>query len=158
MADNGKKDMVKEYEKMQSKHSLPSYRELDKEYALGSMEPTDFVLRAVLNKMADRCDYARKLLGDLIQPENHIADMQEAEALSDPQKEKILELFKRLSYHAKEFIVQDFDHDEQRCADTIKEFHSEWLSLKPGLLEILRSLKKTWSGKVEIKSEYGYFG
>ncbi|MBN2141926.1 hypothetical protein JW711_01225 [Candidatus Woesearchaeota archaeon] len=152
------KDAKKEYEALASRLSLPSYVELDREFVLGSLEPGNFVLRSVLFKMQDRCDLALKILNDIIQPENHISDMRESEALSDADRKGVLDLVRKLSLKSKEFLIAEFDYSEDQCVGLIKGFFSEWKELKPEFIRILIILRDTWKKDVESKPDYQYFG
>ena len=153
------RDMKAEYSKLQQKHQLPSLDVLDREFSVGQLDQTGFALRSVANKMQDRCDYVRKMLGDLIQPDNHIADMQEAESLGQAEKKKVFEIFRKLSYYSKELVLQDLDYDEKACAELIKKLFAEWAAIKPDLVSVLSSARDTWNGsKVSRQDSAGYFG
>jgi len=159
MADDKKeKDMVQEYGLLGKKYSLPKYEDIDREFPLGHLEPGSFVLRSVCLKMAERCDYTRKLLGDLIQPEAHIADMQEAENITEADRAKVIELFKKLSYYSREFVIRDFDYDEKSSAEMIGVFYKEWSSIKADVVGIMSKLRDSWKKGLVKKQEYGYFG
>jgi|WetSurMetagenome_2_1015567.scaffolds.fasta_scaffold770318_1 hypothetical protein len=153
------KDMVQEYNKLKAKYSLPDFSEMDKEFSIGNIEPGTLVLRNISFKIAERCGIALKILGDLIQPENHLADMQEAERLSQNDKDKVVELFKKLSYYERDFLIRDFDFDEKKCAELIVGFYAVWIVLKQDFLKILISVRDTWKVKDRSTEEYGgYFG
>jgi hypothetical protein len=153
------KDMLQEYDKMRAKHGLPQFNDLDREFAIGILEPGNFVLRSVSMKIAERFGYVMKMLGDLIQPENHLSDMREADSLSEVEKRKVMELFRKLSFFDKEFLIRDFDYDEAKSAELIKLFFSEWPQYKQEFLQIVSSIRDNWKGKERASEEYGgYFG
>lgn len=159
MAEEKKeKDMSQEYELLAKKYGLPGYNDIDREFPLGHLEPGNFVLRSVCLKMAERCDYTRKLLGDFIQPDTHIADMQEAESITDSDKAKVLELFKKLSFYSREFVIVDFDYDEKRSADLIREFYSVWEGIKGDVVQIVARVRDSWKKSLSRKQDYNYFG
>jgi hypothetical protein len=149
----------KEYDKLRSKYALPEYKELDREFGIGNLEPSNFVLRSVILKFAERCDYTAKILADLIQPENHLADMQEAEHISDSEKKKVNELFKRLSFYEKEFLIVEFDYSDDDAAALIKKFINDWMQMKPDFLRILAAVRGAWKEKEHSDNQgYSYFG
>ena len=157
--DKPEKDMQKEYELVKRKYALPDYSALDKEFSFGQLEPTDFVLRGVLSKMHDRLDYSIKILHAIIQPENDLADMQEAEHFSDSEKKQVQEMFKRLSFYEKEFLIADFDYSDEAAASLINQFAREWLRLKPDYLNLLRTMRETWKSRESARrNDASYFG
>lgn len=152
------KDMNKVYEALKEKHNLPELKELDKEFSIGKLEETDFVLRTVVNKMNERLEQALKILGDIIQPENNLANMYEAEGFSDEEKKNIFELFKKISYYYKELLINDFEHEEASAARLINKIFKEWKELKKQLLKTLEKIKKHWKEEKKSRIELGYFG
>ncbi|MBW2990649.1 hypothetical protein KY348_03005 [Candidatus Woesearchaeota archaeon] len=152
------KDMTKEYEALKKKHSLPELAELDKEFCVGKLEETDFVLRVIVSKMSERLEQVAKVLGDVIQPENNLSHVYEAEAFSDDEKKKIFELFKKASYYQTELVINDFEHDEDSAAKLINKTFKEWKSLKQEFLKILEKIKNAWKNQKISKLELGYFG
>ncbi|KYK27344.1 hypothetical protein AYK26_03740 [Euryarchaeota archaeon SM23-78] len=152
------KDMTKVYEKLKKKHGLPDLNELDKEFNIGKLEETDLVLRFVVSKMSERLEQVSKILGDLIQPENNLSNMYEAEAFTDDEKKKIFELFKKLSYHHTQLVINDFEHSEDSAAELIKKTYKEWLEQKKEFLKILDKIKEAWKKETKSRLELGYFG
>ncbi|MBN1793018.1 hypothetical protein JW826_05030 [Candidatus Woesearchaeota archaeon] len=152
------KDAKKDYDLLKEKHGLAELEELDREFVLGQLEPGKFLLRSILFKIQERCDFALKILNDIIQPENHLANMQESERFSDNDRKKVLELMRKLSYGEKELLLMEFNYSEEGAAALIKRFYSDWIAVKPELLNVLERLRDTWKGDSESRQEYGYFG
>jgi len=152
------KDMSAEYAKLKAKYGLPDLTELDKEFAVGNLDPTTFVLRNIMGKMHERIDFMMKMLGDLIQPESHIADMREAEIFTDEEKKGIYELFKRVVWYEREFIIKDFDYSDEHAAALILLFWKDWRVLKSDFLRVLLKMKESWGKDSSSKEEFGYFG
>ena len=152
------KDMIKEYDALKKKYDLPELRELDKEFCIGKLEETHYPLRIIISKMNEKLEQAIKILGDIIQPENNLANMYEAENFSDDEKKKIFELFKKMSYHHKELLINDFAYDEGAAANLIKKGFKEWKNLKKEFLEILNKIKESWRKETKSRLELSYFG
>jgi len=152
------KDASEEYAKLKAKYSLPELNELDKEFSLGTIDCSTFLLRTILDGINGRIELALKILGNLIQPESHIADMHEAEAFSDEEKKKMYELFQRMSGYNKEFIIRDFDYSDDSAAVLINKFYKDWKIIKQDFLRVLSKMKESWSSNNLAKEEFGYFG
>lgn len=152
------KDMTKEYETLKKKYNLPELKELDKEFCIGKLEETTFLLRGIINKMNERLEQALKILGDIIQPENNLANMYEAEGFSDDEKKNIFDLFKKISYYHKELLINDFTHEEDLAAELINKTFKEWKELKQEFLKILDKVKQYWKKETKSRLELGYFG
>nr|MCK4930237.1 hypothetical protein [Nanoarchaeota archaeon] len=152
------KDMTKEYETLKKKYNLPELKELDKEFCIGKLEETTFLLRGIINKMNERLEQTLKILGDIIQPENNLANMYEAEGFSDDEKKNIFDLFKKISYYHKELLINDFTHEEDLAAELINKTFKEWKELKQEFLKILDKVKQYWKKETKSRLELGYFG
>jgi len=152
------RDMIKEYAAIRQKYSLPELNELDKEFCIGTIEPTNFILRSVLDKMKERIEQALKILGDLIQPESHIADMHEAEAFTDEEKKGIYNLFRRFLVYHKEFLIHNFDYSDEAAAQLISKFLKDWKIMKSDFIRVLLKTKEAWGKEIGPKEEFGYFG
>jgi len=152
------KDMIKEYDALKKKYDLPELRELDKEFCIGKLEETDFLLRTIINKISERLEQTLKILGDIIQPENNLANMYEAEPFSEDEKKKIFDLFKKISYYHKELLINNFEHDKDSAAKLINKTFKEWKDLKKEFLEILNKIKESWRKESKSRLELSYFG
>lgn len=152
------KDISEEYKTLKKKYKLPEFKDLDKEFGIGKLEETDFVLRSIINKMSERLEQVLKILGDIIQPDNNLSNLCEAEAFSDDEKKKIFELYKKISYYNKGLVINDFEHNEEAAADVINNVFKEWRALKQEFLKILKKIKEAWKKEALSKLELGYFG
>lgn len=152
------KDMAKEYEALKKKYSLPELNELDREFCMGKLEESSFVLRNIIHKMLERFEYVLKILNDLIQPENSLADMYEAESLPDDEKKNAFELLKKTAYYHRELLIRDFDYNDDTAAALILKVFKDWKEIKKDFLRILNKMKESWKSQAKSKIEENYFG
>jgi hypothetical protein len=152
------KDMTKEYEALRKKYSLPELNELDREFCMGKLEESSFVLRNIIHKMLERLEYVIKMLNDLIQPENSLADMYEAESLPDDEKKNAFELLKKAAYYHRELLIRDFDYSDDSAAAIILKVFKDWKDIKKDFLRILDKMKESWKSQAKSKIEENYFG
>jgi energy-converting hydrogenase A subunit M len=152
------RDMIKEYDALRKKYNLPELKELDKEFCIGKLEESDFLLRTVLMKMAERLEIIVKSTADIIQPESSLSSMYESEALSDDDKKKVFELLKKSSYWQKELLIRELEYSDEAAAEAINKAHKEWLVLKKEFILLLAKIKESWKSERKTKLESGYFG
>lgn len=152
------KEAIEMFNKLKVKYGLPSLEDLDKEFSIGNLEPSNFMLISIIVKMAEKCDFALKIINGIIQPESRLSDMQEAQSLGPKEKQALMDLFKRLSYYEKDFLIVEFDYSEKSAAECIKDFYAQWQNMKPKFIAILKAMQGTWKVATDSKQEYSYFG
>jgi hypothetical protein len=153
------RDMIKEYEALKKKYFLPELNELDKEFYIGKLEETNFILRTILGKVMERIELVFKTLSDIVQPaENSLATMYEAEVFSDDEKKRIFELMKRLAYIHRELVIKDFEYSDDAAAVIILKSYKEWKEMKKEVLRIMEKLRDSWKNDSQSKTAEGYFG
>lgn len=153
------KDISKEYEVLRKKYNLPELKELDREFCIGKLEDTNFLLRTILIKIIERVEAVFKTLSDIIQPaENSLASMYEAEVFSDDEKKNIFDLMKRLAYYQRELVICDVSYTDDATAALINKLYNEWKEIKKEVLKILSRLRDSWKSEAKSKLESGYFG
>jgi hypothetical protein len=137
---------------------MPGFSELDREFCIGKLEETGFVLRVIANKMSERLEHVLKILNDILQPESTLASMYEAESFSDDEKKKIFELFRKISSCHSELLLSDFGYEEESAAKLIVMIYKEWNNIKQEFIMILSKVKEAWKNQKKSKLEFGYFG
>jgi hypothetical protein len=153
------KDMTKEYEALKKKYYLPELKELDKEFCIGKLEDTQFILRTVIGKIMERIELVFKTLSDIVQPaENNLATMYEAEVFSDDEKKHIFDLMKKLAYTHRDLIIKDYEYSDDTAAVIILKAFKEWKEMKKDVLRIMEKLRDSWKSDNKSKAEEGYFG
>jgi len=153
------KDMEKEYDALKKKHNLPDFKDLDREFCIGKLEDTQFILRMIMNKIIERLEGIFKTLSDIVQPsESSLANMYEAEVFSDDEKKAIFDMMKKLAYYHRELLIKDIDYNDDAAAALIIKYYKDWKEMKKELLGILEKLRDAWKGEATSKFEAGYFG
>jgi hypothetical protein len=152
------KDVAKEYEAFRKKYALPELKELDREFYIGKLDETPFILRSIIFKILERFEYIIKMLNDIIQPENSLADMYEAESLSDEEKKNAFELLKKTAYLQRELLIKEFEYTDDAAAASIIKVFKEWKDIKKEFLKLLEKIKDSWKSQAKSKIEENYFG
>lgn len=148
----------KEYEKLQKKHNLPSFDEVNNELEIVLFESEDFLLRQVRRKVSERIDSIIEPLGSLLQPSaESMIDMHECRFFDDKDKKKIIDIYKKLMILSRQALEADIEHDDNADAAVIKDFFKEWLVLKKDILVFLKKMKVCWEKETEIEEKLEYF-
>lgn len=153
------RDMTKEYEALKKKYYLPELSELDREFFVGKLEETNFILRCIIGKMMERIEVLYKTLSDIIQPaETNMATMIEAEVFTDDEKKRIFDLMKKFAYLHRELIIKDYEYSDDGAAVAMLKAFKEWKDMKKEVLKILEKLRDSWKNNEQSKTVEGYFG
>ena len=150
-------EVHKPEDKKKDKHplaaKLATFSILEKEYDLS---PDDTTLKDVLHHMGDRLEFYEKIIIQIMQPEEFSA-LYECAAFSETEKSKLFELYKQIMIINREILRSVVESDEKDMIATIEYAHHELLTLKPGILEIIKKMKLSWS-TIAKKGNIGYFG
>jgi hypothetical protein len=152
-------EQEKKYAELKKKHKLPDFNELNRELEISSIEETDFFLRAIVRKSAEKLDFYAQLLENTLQPDtSNLYSMHEARVFSQEEKIKMNELYARMMKLARESIETSLDNTEENEAKFISLFYSEWKSMKKDLLVFTRKMKDSWNEVDPEEEIVGYMG
>ena len=150
----------KEYKKIQTKHNLPSFEELNEDFHIEkvSESETDFPLREIRKAMAERVFNYLRTVETLINPANApMFVFSVVKTFSGEDKKKLTEIYKELARNEIRLFVIDAEYSEKKEADFVKETFKMWQKIKKDLVKILLSIEKN----IDLKSDNGsrkYFG
>lgn len=148
----------KKYEPLMKKYSLPKLEELDREFDIGKIEAEDFILKEIRKKIAERFNSFRELLGEILQPEEHIATLHESKYFEEGDRTKIFDVYKKIMLVSREASELSVKNDEKEDAEFIKRIFGKMPSIKAELLPIASKLKRSWEFDEEASEKLGYFG
>ncbi|MEK6741575.1 MAG: hypothetical protein AABX91_02870 [Nanoarchaeota archaeon] len=161
MVEEKKLDRLKvEYEKIQKKHKLPSFKELNEDFWIEELaeDETDLLIRKVRIKVGDHLSRAVRFVEGLLNPTNapmfvfSIVKMMDSE-----DKKKLSEMYKELVKSEVRLIKLDFEFNEEKEAQFIRNSYKIWQPIKKELLEIMEKIDLKWDDKAETNNK-GYFG
>lgn len=151
--------MTDTYKKLAQKHGLPGFKELDNEFEIGSLEESNFPLRDVRKKMAEKLDLLGEILGQILQPNpDSIVDMYECKYFEDNEKDKVFALYKDIQILLRENLLCAIRADQKKDAEWIKAVHDSWKDLKQKSLPFIEMLKSTWKEKGDSETQLRYLG
>jgi len=149
-------ELKKEYEKIEKKYSLPSFKELNKDFQIEKIAEyeTDCLLREVRKFMADKFLNYLRFVESVLHPVNApIFIFSIIKSIGSEEKRKFEEIYKKLAGIEIKLIEVDIDSSEEKEAEFIKKSYDMWQGIKKEILEIIESIKK--AGKefgINIKS------
>lgn len=150
--------MEKAYKELKEKHSLPDYNSLNQEFEISSIEEEDFLLRNIRKKILEKIDFTLSIMDDILHPESGFSSYKESGAFSESDRNKIIEMYKRLMFFKRSSTELSFDDSDELNAKFINDFMGEWPKMKETSLVFVRKLKESWQKDILKKEIVGYLG
>ena len=154
-------DILKqEYRRIQEKHRLPSFEELNEDFNIekASEIEVDLLIREIRRYIADKLSNYMRFIEAILNPVNvQMFIYSFIKSLENEEKERLTEIYKKLSKNELRLIELDIKYSEEKEALFIRESFVMWQEIKRDLLEILEKINKNWDNKVESKNK-DYFG
>ena len=157
--EHGLEELKQEYKKLQEKHGLPDFGDLNREFYIEKIaeSETDFLFREIRKFIADKIYNYMRLIETIINPSNSPAFIFSfIKTLTAEDRKKLNEIYERLSETYFEIIKMDIETSEKKDADFIKTSYSFWMKIKKELMPILEKMKL--KGNNEENSSSKYFG
>lgn len=164
MAENKDKksleEFKEEYKKLQKKHGLPSFEDLNKDFYIEKLAEveTDYLIREVRRMVAERIFNSLRMIETFLNPSNapmFVFSM--VKTFTDNEKKALTEIYKELARNEVELIKLDLGYSEEKEAEFIKNSCKIWKKAGKELLEVIKIVEKNWDNKTETNGK-GYFG
>lgn len=143
----------KKYSGFEKKYSLPSFKKLDLDFQISSIENEKFVLREIRKKISHKIEHFTEIIGSLFEGEASISNIYEMKVLTDSKKEEVFKIFKELMKYSRQANILSLSYEEKQEADFIKEFYSKWEDLKEKIRKYLTLLKDSWDKESDINED-----
>lgn len=152
-------DIEERYDALAKEYDLPDYDSLDFEFEIYSLEDAKYLLRAILEKMAQKIYDAVKILEDALYPDaSSYSSIYETRMMGEADKDKILRLHKGMMILLRKSLCIAIDYEDQEVAKFIYEVFSKWQRFKPGFKEIANKLKQAWESETFKDESIKYMG
>lgn len=149
----------KQYTELKKKFKLPEFKEIDFEFELSDLEETNFLLRAIIRRMAEKLDFYSTMLEEILQPDtSNLYAMHETRFFDEDEKKRMYDLYTKLMNFNRQSIEVSLERDEREEANFINGFFDEWKNLKYELLKFVKKMKDSWKKEADIKEDVGYLG
>ena len=152
-------EIEKQYSELRKKYKLPEFREIDLELELSDMEPTNFLFRNIIRKIAEKLDFYLRVLEEVLQPDaSNLYAMHETKFFEDDEKKKMYETYAQLMGLSRQSVELSLGHDGKSEAHFISNFFDEWKPLKIELAVYAKKMRESWKTIADIKEDIGYLG
>lgn len=153
------KEIEKQYNELRKKYRLPEFKEIDLEFEVSDLEETNFLLRAVIRRIAERLDFYTTMLEETLQPDTaKLYAMHESRIFEEEEKKKMFEFYKKLMILNRHCVEISLDNNDKEEANFINDFVNEWGKIKAELLSYIKRMKDSWKAETDIKEDLGYLG
>jgi len=154
------KETEKQYNELRKKHKLPEFKDIDFEFEASDLEETNFLLRAIIRRIAERLDFYSTMLEEILQPDaSNLYAMHETRYLDDDEKKGMYEIYTKFMGFNRQSIEVSLSHSEKDEAEFISSLFEQWKPLKNELLKFVRKMKDSWKDEeADIKEDLRYMG
>ena len=152
--------LKKSYESLQEKYELPPFKSLNEEFHIEKIaeSETEFILREIRICITEKFfNYIRFIESILNPSESPMFVFAITKTLGIKEREKLIELYKKLAKVDIDLIELDLEYSEEKEAKSIREYYPMWQEIKKDFIEIVNVIKKNWDNKIEDKGK-SYFG
>ena len=149
-----------DYAKLQKKHKLPSFEELNQDFNIEKIAETEteFLLREVRKFMGDRLANYMRFVENLLNPANApMFIFSFVKALGTEDRKALSEIYKGLMKLELKFIQVDLESNDEKEAEFVRDSYHFWQKIKKDTSKILKKINDRWDEKPEPNNK-GYFG
>ena len=152
-------EIERKYSELRKKYKLPEFKDMDFEFEVSDLEETNFMLRAIIRRIAEKLDFYCTMIEEILQPDtSNLYAMHETRYLEEDEKKQMYDLYKKMMGTNRLTIELSLDYDEKTSAEFVNSFITEWKSIKKDLLRFVLKMKKSWQVETDIKEDLGYLG
>ena len=148
----------KDYEKLEKKYNLPSFKKIDKEFEISSLEAEDFLLRNVRRRMNNKLTFFTQILDTILFPNpNSLISIHESKSFSEEEKNRLMKFYNELMTFERASLVFDVEPDDKKEAEYINSLWKEWPKIKTETLKLVNKMKNSWKDE-DNKTKNHFFG
>ncbi len=153
------KEIEKQYSELRKKFKLPEFKDIDFEFELSDLEETNFLLRAIVRRIAEKLDFYTTMLEEVLQPDtSNLYAMHETRFFDEEEKKQMYDLYRKLMNFNRQSIEVSLEHNEEEKVNFVSNIFNEWKQLKLELLKFVKKMKASWKTESDIKEDLGYLG
>ena len=152
-------EIEKQYNELRKKLKLPDFKEIDFEFEISSLEQTNFLLREIIRRIAERLDFYSTMLEEVLQPDaSNLYAMHETRFFDQTEKNHMYDLYRILMNLNRQSIEITLEHTDKSEADYISGFLNDWRQIKQDLIKLVKKMRASWKTDMDIKEDIGYLG
>ena len=152
-------EIEKQYSELKKKYKLPGFKEIDWELELSDLEQTNFLIRAIMRRIAEKLEFYSTMLEEVLQPDaSNIYAMHENRFFDEDEKKQMYDIYRKLMTFSRKSVELSMKSNPEEEAEFINEFYDEWQGIKKELVRYIRKMKDSWQFDTDIKEDVGYLG
>lgn len=152
-------EIEKQYNELRRKYKLPEFKDIDFELEISDLEETNFLLRAIIRRIAEKLDFYATVIEEILNPDtSKLYAMHETRNFEAAEKNSMYDLYRKLMDYSRQSIEVSLIREEKEEADFINSFFNEWKDLKKDLLKYIKKMRASWKEEADIKEDLGYLG
>ncbi len=124
---------------------------------LGAQDETSAV-REIARLINERIDGYLKLLEDFLQPDAHIASLNEISFFTEAELEDVSQLYRAMMQLFRRYSRAALSATDEDASAYITTALQRWQEWKPRLHALLRKLEEGWASEQPLQTERSYFG
>ena len=149
----------KQYNELRKKHKLPDFKEIDFEFEISDLDETNFLIRAIIRRIAEKLDFHTTMLEEVLQPDtSNLYAMHETGFFDEGEKKQMYDLYRNMMNFNRQSVEILLENNEKDQADFINNFLKEWREIKNELLGFIKKMRSSWKTDVDIEEDVGYLG
>ena len=152
-------EIEKQYNELKKKYKLPEFKEIDFELELSDLEPTNFLSRAIIRRIAEKLDFYTTMLEEVLQPDaSNFYAMRENRFFDEDEKKQMFDFYSRLMIFSRRSVEISLENDIEEEAEFVNNFYKEWHEMKKELVRYIKKMKDSWQSETDVKEDVGYLG
>lgn len=138
-------EKILQYKKLQTKFNLPQLNELKETFKF-DLEENEKIFDQIRNEISERLfNFTEKIIEPIIAGSDSYSCLFEQEMLSDKERQRLFNLYKKIQVLKWENNLLMVQPDEQRAAEWVKKTWELWnKELEAELSTVCRKLSDSW--------------
>jgi hypothetical protein len=152
--------LKKEYSKIQKRHSLPDFEEMNRDFGIEKLSETEteHLMREVRRCMAEKFSHYMRFVEIVLNPTNvPMIIFSIVKAITQEERNRLVEVYKKFSKMEVDLVEMELSFSEKKEAEFIRNSHKAWHEIEKDMLSVIEAVRKNWGSKFEGKAK-GYFG
>ena len=157
----GLAELKNRYSALQKKHELPDFSAMNEDFYIEKIaeNETDLLIREIRRMVGDRLANYIRFLESFLNPVNvPMFVFSIIKLVSQEEKKKISEAYKKLVHNEIKFLELDTEFNENKEAAFVRGSFELWQEIKKELSGVFDQAEKRWENKTSEENNKGYFG
>ena len=153
-----KEEVKQVYQEFKKRFNLPDFELVNKELEISSLDGDEFLLRNIRNKIKSKLENYCNAIEDLLSPDTSISLLHECSYLSENDKKKLFNLYKRIMYAQRGAELLELVKENKSDAKYINDFFKSINNIKDDMVKFTKSRMNSWKKELSIDIKEEYFG